>query len=73
MTIKLQGRIDSNNAAEREREIQERLEGSGAASVELDAADLEYISSAGLRIILHLKKAYPDVYEKLQMVMKKDK
>ena len=27
----------------------------------LDAADLEYISSAGLRVILRLKKTYPDL------------
>lgn len=72
LTIKLCGRIDSNNAAEAERDIFSLVEEKGAKSVVLDASDTEYISSAGLRVILKLKKtidnskvinASPEVYE----------
>ena len=61
MTIDLQGRIDSNNAAQVEKDIFARLADSGASSVVLDAEELEYISSAGLRVILRLKKTCPDL------------
>ena len=56
MTIKLTGRIDSSNAADTEAKINEQL-GGFDGELELDATDLEYISSAGLRVILRLKKA----------------
>ncbi len=61
MTIQLQGRIDSNNAAQVEKEIMEQLAGQSGAFVELDAAGLEYISSAGLRVLLRIRKAFPDM------------
>ena len=54
-TININGRIDSNNAAEFEKQLL-------AATAEiygdiiLDATELEYISSAGLRVLLKLKK-----------------
>ena len=59
--IPLTGRIDSNNSAEVERAIQTQLEGKGIVPVVLDAAHLDYISSAGLRVLLRLKKTYPDL------------
>ncbi|MBS7263208.1 MAG: anti-sigma factor antagonist [Eubacteriales bacterium] len=59
--VKLSGRVDSGNAAAIEQEMQAQLAGWGGETVVLDAADLEYISSAGLRVILRLKKAYPDL------------
>lgn len=60
-TIKLDGRIDSGNAAETEKEIFSKLERCASSSVTIDAEGLEYISSAGLRMILRLKKTYPDL------------
>lgn len=74
--IPLVGRIDSNNSAELEKQIQAQLTGKGTVPVELDAEGLEYISSAGLRVLLRLKKEHPDlsvtgvnstVYEILEM------
>lgn len=56
LTVALEGRIDSANAAEAEKEITSAAEGF-AGELVLDAADLQYVSSAGLRVILRLKKA----------------
>ena len=59
MVIKLKGRIDSSNAAETEMNINEQL-GDNVNELILDADELEYISSAGLRVILRLKKQIPN-------------
>ena len=76
VVIPLSGRIDSHNSAKTEEELLARLAGKGTVPVVLDAQDLEYISSAGLRVILRLKKTWPDlrienvspeVYEILEM------
>ena len=61
MKIELKGRIDSNNAAQVEKRILEQLAGQEDTSVVLDASGLEYISSAGLRVILRLRKTHPDL------------
>lgn len=61
MRIELNGRIDSNNAPEIEKMVLERLEGQEGASVEIDASGLEYISSAGLRVLLRVRKSHPDM------------
>ena len=55
-TIVLNGRIDSNNAQQAENEILAQLKGYDAAEVVLDAEKLEYISSAGLRVLLSTQK-----------------
>ena len=76
MKIELKGRIDSNNAAAVEKELLDQLSAGGAQDVEIDADELEYISSAGLRVILRIRKNYPtmkivnvssEVYEILEM------
>ncbi|MBR6115706.1 MAG: phosphotransferase [Oscillospiraceae bacterium] len=59
--IALSGRIDSQNAPEVEKDLLARLEGQGVSGVILDAAELRYISSAGLRVVLRLKKTCPEV------------
>ncbi len=51
----IKGKIDSTNAAEFEKELLE------AKPTELDASQLEYISSAGLRVLLKLTKAVGEV------------
>ena len=58
--VKLGGRIDSNNAAKVEEEVMESLKDTTSAVI-LDMSDLEYISSAGLRVILRVKKSHPDL------------
>lgn len=55
LTVALSGRIDSSNAAQTEQELQAAVGGFSGELI-IDAEDLEYISSAGLRVILRLKK-----------------
>lgn len=61
VVVSLSGRIDSNNAGNVENEILAFLTGKENLPVVLDAADLQYISSAGLRVILRVKKTAPDL------------
>ena len=74
MIIELKGRIDSTNAAQVEQELQQQA--AGQTDIVFDAQSLEYISSAGLRVILRIRKDHPelriinvnsDVYEILDM------
>ena len=57
--ISLDGRIDASNAAEVEAEIAEIRKANAGLHTVLDADTLEYISSAGLRIMLRLRKEEP--------------
>lgn len=59
--IRIGGRIDSANSAQAEAEIAKLLEGKQQKYIVLDAEELEYISSAGLRVILRLRKARPEL------------
>ena len=54
LTVFLEGRIDTNNAAQAEKELLDAL--GDRADVIIDAAALEYISSAGLRVLMKLRK-----------------
>ena len=53
LTITLEGRLDTNTAPDLEKEV-ESLD--GVENLIFDFKELEYISSAGLRIILALQK-----------------
>ena len=61
LTVYPAGRIDSSNAEAVEAEIVSIRKNSPSGSMVLDAEALEYISSAGLRVILRLRKAEPDL------------
>ena len=76
LTVFLKGHIDSSNAGDLEREIEKARTQGEAEELLLDAAHLDYISSAGLRVILRLRKQLPnlkivnvspEVYEILDM------
>ena len=57
--ISLEGRIDASNSADVEKEIAEIRKAHEGMHTVLDADNLEYISSAGLRIMLRLRKEEP--------------
>lgn len=57
--IQLSGRIDASNATDVEAEINAARQEHQSFYTVLDADELEYISSAGLRIILRLRKSEP--------------
>ena len=54
VSVKVSGRIDTTTAPQLEEAILPEID--GATEVEIDFKDLEYISSAGLRLLLMLQK-----------------
>ena len=60
LVIFLKGRIDSSNAGEAGKEIRLAIQEAPGTKWLLDAGSLDYISSAGLRILLALKKETKD-------------
>lgn len=56
----LQGRIDSMNAPAAEKQIFEGL-ADNTEKIIIDAENLEFVSSAGLRVILRLRKTYKNI------------
>lgn len=76
LTITLEGSIDSDTAPQAETQIMDIYHTQNAKAVVLDAEDLKYISSSGLRVLLKLRKlednlklinASSEVYEILEM------
>ena len=74
LTIALEGRLDTSTAPELEAELNASL--NGVTDLTLDLEELLYLSSAGLRVILRLRKqepelaivnASPEVYEIFEM------
>ena len=55
LTIALEGRLDTTTAPELEQALKQDLE--GATALTLDFSRLDYISSAGLRVLLSAHKA----------------
>ena len=54
MTLALEGRLDTTTAPELEKELKESLD--GVTDLTFDLEKLEYISSAGLRVLLSAQK-----------------
>ncbi len=54
LKVALKGRLDTLTSPELEASLREDL--AGVSRVEIDFAELEYISSAGLRILLSIQK-----------------
>ena len=57
LTIRLAGKVDTTNAAAVEKEIFAMVSQHKPEKIVLDAQELSYISSVGLRAVLRLKKA----------------
>ena len=54
LTLKLEGRLDTTTAPQLESELSENL--NGVTELTIDFAELSYISSAGLRVLLATQK-----------------
>ncbi|HCM92539.1 MAG TPA: anti-sigma factor antagonist [Lachnospiraceae bacterium] len=54
LKVKLEGRLDTTTAPQLEGELKDSLE--GVTELEFDMNDLQYISSAGLRVLLSMQK-----------------
>lgn len=54
LVIEIEGRLDTTTAPQLEAEIKESLD--GVTDLTLDFAKLEYVSSAGLRVLLAAQK-----------------
>jgi len=54
LTVTLSGRLDTTTAPQLEAELKSSLE--GVTALTLDFKELEYISSAGLRVLLSAQK-----------------
>ena len=74
--IQLSGHVDSGNASAVENAVIDLIGQEPGRPIHIDAEQLDYISSAGLRVILHLRKTHPeltisnvkpDVYEIFEM------
>lgn len=53
--VKLEGRLDTTNADQFQKDIQPLMTGSHE-EIEMDCSDMEYTSSQGLRMFLMLQK-----------------
>lgn len=72
LVVMLAGKVDSGNAGAVETDLDETIAAGGVDAVTIDASTLDYISSAGLRVLLKLHKRLgnlsvvetsPEVYE----------
>jgi len=54
LTVKVSGRLDTTTAPELEDDLKASLD--GIEDLTMDFSDLEYISSAGLRVLLSAQK-----------------
>lgn len=57
LTLVFEGRIDTSNALNVDKEVMAAYEEHRGCQVVVDAQKLEYISSAGLRVLMKLRKA----------------
>ncbi len=60
LNIRLSGRVDTLTAPEFLKAWEAEGKESGVSKVTIDCTDLQYISSAGLRVMMIIKKALPD-------------
>ena len=62
LTLFFEGELNSYNADDVEKEIQNIVSSQTFKTLNLDFAKLNYISSAGLRVVLKLKQKYNDTH-----------
>ena len=64
LTLKVEGRLDTNTSPE----LEEQLKLDGVTEIRFDFSGLEYISSAGLRILMTAHKAMAACGGKMSVV-----
>ena len=64
LTLKVEGRLDTNTSPE----LEEHLKLDGVTAIVFDFAGLEYISSAGLRVLMTAHKAMAACGGKMSVV-----
>lgn len=64
LTLKVEGRLDTNTSPE----LEEQLKLDGVTAIVFDFAGLEYISSAGLRVLMTAYKAMSACGGKMSVV-----
>ena len=64
LTVAIEGRLDTNTSPE----LEEALKFDGVTEVVFDFAELEYISSAGLRVLMGAHKAMAAVGGRMSVV-----
>lgn len=70
LKVTVKGRLDTNTAPDLEKSIMEDVD--TVTKLELDLADLDYISSAGLRVVLMLHKLLTGKKGTLKILHPKD-
>lgn len=61
LTLYMPQRVDSSNAADVDREVDQLLQDNPHTRTVMDAEDMVYISSAGLRVVLAVRKKEPEL------------
>lgn len=56
LVVALEGRIDTNNASAAEKDIMAAIRDFDGSELCFDAEKLDYISSAGLRVLMKVRK-----------------
>src|SRR5262245_14050720 len=67
-TVKLVGRLDTNTAPELDRELDKVLAGGAIKQLVFDCADLDYLSSAGIRCFIRARKVVEPAGGKVALV-----
>ena len=69
LNVSIEGRVDTNTAAEFQSELLKlATESEGAADIIIDCSELEYTSSQGLRVFLMLQKSLNSSGGKMALV-----
>ena len=70
LTVRVKGRLDTNTAPELEKDLLEEIE--GVKKLDLELSELDYISSAGLRVVLMLHKTLTNKKGTLTVIKPKE-
>ncbi len=65
LDVALDGRLDTNTAPEFQKEVEPMLD--GISELKLDCEKLDYISSAGLRVLLTFEQTLEDQGKKMEL------